>query len=67
MFLTQDELFDLSGLRQAAAQIRWLRDHRYPMEIGADGKPRVLRSVVLARLGGSGQNEPTGPRLRLAK
>ena len=64
MFLTPDELAELTGYQQQSRQIRWLRDRRYPFDLGADGKPRVLRSYVERRLGDAPtKREPT---LRLA-
>ena len=44
MFLTPDEVAELTGYQQQSRQVRWLRDRRYPFDLGADGKPRVLRS-----------------------
>ncbi len=53
MFLTEYELRDLTGLTRPAAQGRWLRRNGWPVVEDARGRPRVLRSVVLARLGGA--------------
>lgn len=50
LFLTSDELKDLTDLKISKAQIRWLNKHNYPYEIGASGKPKVLRSFVLEKL-----------------
>lgn len=50
IFLTQDELRELTDLKIPAAQIRWLVKHAYPFEISAIGKPKVLRSLVIERL-----------------
>jgi hypothetical protein len=62
MFLTPDELKSLTGYVRPSAQIRWLRTRGYRFEIGGDGLPKILRSAVLAKLGGS----ISEPRLRLA-
>jgi hypothetical protein len=51
LFLSDDELADLSGLSQKAAQVRWLRNHGFVFVTRADGTPRVLRDHVRARLG----------------
>ncbi|MCY1308453.1 hypothetical protein D9M68_138980 [compost metagenome] len=64
MFLTSDEVRDLTGRTRASAQIRWLDEHRFGYVIGADGRPKVLREVVLSRLG-SNQQQKKEPRLRL--
>jgi hypothetical protein len=65
LFLTFDELRQLTDRARASAQIRWLKAHGFPFEISAEGKPKVLRSVCLARCGEKRQT-PAEPRLRLA-
>lgn len=50
IFLTQDELKALTDFKISKAQIRWLKNNAYPFEVGASGKPKVLRSLVLDRL-----------------
>lgn len=52
MFLTDQTVQHLTGLKRPSAQIRWLRSRGYPVEVGADGKPKVLEDVVRSRLGG---------------
>lgn len=64
MFLTPDEVADLTGRTRASAQIRWLDEHLFGYVIGADGRPKVLRELVLSRLG-SNQQQKKEPRLRL--
>ena len=64
MFLTSEEVSDLTGRIRASAQIRWLDEHQFGYVTGADGRPKVLREVVLARLGLS-QPTKREPRLRL--
>ncbi len=54
MFLSRDELIELTDLKQPSAQIRWLTEHGYRFDVGASGRPKVLRSTVEARLGNSG-------------
>lgn len=51
MFLTRQDLIELTGAVKRPVQIRWLRDRGYRFEVGADGNPKVLWSVVHARLG----------------
>jgi hypothetical protein len=41
MFLTPEQLEDLTGLTQPAAQLRWLRKNGIEAYERADGKPRV--------------------------
>lgn len=50
MFLTRDELMDLTERQQRGKVIAWLRDNGYRYEIAADGWPKVLRAAVDARL-----------------
>jgi len=63
MLLTEQELKELTGRVRPSAQVRWFKAHGWPFEQDADGRPKVLRSVSVARLGGSAQND--GPSLRL--
>lgn len=65
MFLSNDELVALTGLRRPSAIRRWLRAQSIAYIDGADGWPRVLHSVILARLGGHVAALRTEPRLRL--
>lgn len=64
MFLTRDELIELTGYRQAAAQIRWFVDHGWRHVVGADGRPRVMRAESERHLLGS---KPRGKELNLSK
>jgi hypothetical protein len=50
LFLSSDELTNLTDLKIAKAQMRWLIKNSYPFEVSATGKPKVLRSLVLERL-----------------
>lgn len=51
LFLTPDELRDLTGLVIPAYQRRWLQRHGYPFETNASGKPKVLRIFLMQKLG----------------
>jgi hypothetical protein len=51
MFLTADEIADLTGLKRPTAQYLWLRDNGWPVELDARKRPRLLRAVVEARMG----------------
>ncbi len=62
MFMTQDEVADMTGYLRPKDQVRWLQAEKFGFVIGADGKPKVLRQVVLARLGGHAEKK--GPELR---
>jgi len=65
MFLTPDQVRELTGCARVAQQIDWLRSHRYAFELNDKGRPVVLRSYVEARLGGTIASQ-TGPKLRLS-
>lgn len=49
--LTEEELFDLTGRVQPAAQIRWLVREGYRFDRNADGRPKVSRAHYLKRQG----------------
>lgn len=61
MFLTPAELEDMTGLKRPSAQYRFLLREGWPVESDAKGRPLLLRSVVLARLGGVVDNREAGP------
>ncbi len=65
MFLTRDELKELTGAKRPSSICPWLDREGIRYAIGVDGWPRVLRSVILVRLDPAAKvhNEP---RLRLA-
>ncbi len=64
LFLSADEVSDLTGYKLPAKQAEWLAERRYLHELDANGRPKVLRSHLLARLGGTDLSEPE-PQLRL--
>ena len=69
IFLTADELRELTGYRTPTHQRRWLDAHRIPYLISGKGQPRILRALLVARLGGATISEqpPAArePRLHL--
>lgn len=46
MFLTPDELRELTGYRTASAQIRWLTQNGVKHWIAATGRPVVPRAAI---------------------
>ena len=46
LLLDSNELFELTGFKQKAKQIAWLRKHRIPFAINRLGKPVVVRAKV---------------------
>ncbi len=65
MFLTEEEVAELTGYKRARDQVRWLDRERFGFVIDGNGRPKVLREVVLARLG-SVSSKRKEPQLRLA-
>lgn len=51
LLITPDELADLTDYKRAASQVGWLLERGIPFDVGASGRPKVLRSVILTRLG----------------
>lgn len=49
MFLDASELLDLTGYRQPAAQVRWLRRNGITHYVRADGQVRVPRAFFADR------------------
>lgn len=59
MFLSDDELQELTGYKRPADQRRWLLDNGFIFAVGARGRPKVARKEALRHLVG-GEQEPTG-------
>lgn len=58
MFLTEAELVDLTGYRQASKQVAHLKSQRIPFYLNKANHPRVARAV----LEGGGKQKPTKPQ-----
>lgn len=64
MFLTDEELAELTGYRQPARQKRWLDAQGIRFFEGADGRPRVLSDAITRiLLGGKRQERNIRPHL----
>ena len=59
MFLTRDELADLTERKQKRKVIAWLVENGYKFELAADGWPKVLRAAVKAKLMAAGGKRST--------
>lgn len=46
LFLSRNDLYELTGYTQGAAQIRWLRKNGIQHTVRADGKPRVVPAAL---------------------
>ena len=64
MFLSPDDLSELTGLKRPSAQARWLFRAGMRYAISADGQVRVLRAEV-ERMMLSGPVKAREPALRL--
>lgn len=53
MFLTHEDLVELTGYKKPALQKRWMLDHGWPFVENAAGHPKILRSVVEKQMGGA--------------
>ena len=51
MFLTIEELSELTGYVYCSRQIEWLRRNKWKFEITAQKRPKVARSYFELRLG----------------
>lgn len=52
MFLSPAEIERLTGKKRPSAQIRWLRDHGYKMDVNGLGEPIVAVAEVTRKLVG---------------
>jgi hypothetical protein len=58
IFVTPEQLAEITDLTQHAAQIRWLTDHGWKFEISAVGRPRVLVAEMERKMLGGAQKKP---------
>ena len=64
LFLTTDELAELTGYRVAKYQREWLRNRGWRFETNAAGAPRVARAYLERRMVGQELSEAPGPPAR---
>lgn len=67
--LTPAEVVELTGSPQRGKQLAWFKSNGIPAEVGQDGKVKVLRAAVEARMmpGPTRTRAKTGPDLTLLK
>ncbi len=46
LFLSANEIADLSGYKQPKRQVAWLRQQGIALYVAANGRPKVLRSTL---------------------
>ncbi len=64
LFLSPDELKELTGYQYPSRQKVWLRDRGWKFEADNLGRPKVLRAHLENQLGGSGRRpSPKEPNL----
>lgn len=65
MFLERKDLIALTGSVRPSTVTQWLERNGIRYLSGIDGWPRVLQSVIEAKMGGSPTSTAKEPRLRL--
>jgi len=64
MFLSADQLHELTGYKKPALQRRWLADNGFSFEVRSDGRPVVSRNYYEERqFGPKRDNRLSGPNL----
>lgn len=56
MFLSQNEIIELTGYKYYKKQIKWLIYNKIKHLVGIDGKPKVLISHIENELGSNNKN-----------
>ena len=64
LFLTRDELIELTGYKSAALQCRWLAARGWVFERNAANRPIVGRAYANARLGCGGESDAPAQTIR---
>lgn len=65
MFLTVEEIRELTGSSRLREQTAWLDSNAFPYEVGGDRVPKVLREYVARRFGAADMKQDRRPQLRL--
>lgn len=52
IFLSQEEIQQITGFKRSFAQVRWLQENGFEVKIRADGSPLVSRSHFELIMGG---------------
>lgn len=50
IFISQQDVIELTGHPRPATQVRWLRTNEIPFILGGDGAPKVLRQTLVDKL-----------------
>lgn len=65
MFLTPEQIIELTDRKRAPEQIQWFTDHGYRFDVGASGRPKVLLAEVERHLLSIDKYKGKMPRLHL--
>ena len=55
IYLTQQEITDITGYQKRSCQVAWLRDNGFTVKIRADGSPLIARANYLRVMGADPQ------------
>lgn len=61
MFLTADQLQELTGRKRSSSQIEHLRREGIPHTVDADGRPRVIYDLLIQHQAGKKKAQSTEP------
>jgi hypothetical protein len=69
MFMTPDDLAELTDCKRMSGQIRWLSERGYRFEVSRYGRPKVLVDEVRTKMMSNNAIKSKGrtPRLDLVK
>ncbi|MFC0349384.1 DUF4224 domain-containing protein [Undibacterium danionis] len=67
MFLTEDEIRELTGYSYCSRQIEWLRNNNWKFEITAQKRPKVARSYFEFRLGAAFSSRVGEPHVEVRR
>lgn len=67
MFLTPDQLVELTDRKRPKDQIAWLGQHGFRFELSAAGRPKVLLAEVERRMLGNVRTRTSSPKLDLVR
>lgn len=59
LFLTPEEMFELTGYKRSLQQIKWLDNHGWIFTQNANNRPIVTRKYAEAKLGIEAQKQPS--------
>lgn len=66
LFLTGDELRELTGFRAPHCQVRWLESNRWRFAMNRHKEPRVARQYFQERMGCTGSRTSHGDAINQA-